>query len=224
MAVTAAPYGLIPVKQSNEAPSAGTQREFRIASGAAGMFFGTPVRIASGNLVPVSSATFGSSKADLYVGVFQGCVYTDSVGNRVFSENWPNGQVATNAVGFVAHDPETLFMVQASTANFDALSAVGTSYGLLNFASGNTATGRSTAALDIGGRAAGLLDRLERRQRQGPADDARQAARLVSTHRPAGRPPVRGSITTRSSSVPIDLSWPALAASQRVPCGRLRTT
>lgn len=154
MAVTAAPYGLVPVKQSNEAPSAGTQREFRIASGAAGMFFGTPVRVASGNLVPVSSATFGTSKADLYVGVFQGCVYTDSVGNRVYSENWPNGQVATNAVGFVAHDPETLFMVQASTANFDALSAIGSSYGLLNFAAGNTTTGRSTAALDIGGGAA----------------------------------------------------------------------
>lgn len=154
MAVTAAPYGLVPVKQSNEAPSAGTQREFRIASGAAGMFFGTPVRVNAGNLVPVSSATFGAAKADLYVGVFQGCVYTDSAGNRVYNESWPNGQVATNAIGFVAHDPETLFMVQASTANFDALSAIGSSYGLLNFASGNTTTGRSTAALDIASGAA----------------------------------------------------------------------
>lgn len=154
MAVTAAPYGLVPVKQSNDAPSAGTQREFRIASGAAGMFKGTPVRVNAGNLVPVSSATFGSSKADLYVGVFQGCVYTDAVGNRIFNDFWPNGQVATNAIGFVAHDPETLYMVQASTANFDALAAVGTSYGLLNFGAGNTATGRSTAALDIAGGAA----------------------------------------------------------------------
>ena len=154
MAATAAPYGLVPVKQANDAPSAGVQREFRIASGAAGMFKGTPVRVASGNLVPVSSATFGSSKADLYVGVFQGCKYTDAQGNIVYSDFWPNGTVATNAVGYVSHDPEVLYRVQAETANFDALAAVGTSYGLIRFGTGNPATGRSTAALDIASGAA----------------------------------------------------------------------
>jgi hypothetical protein len=154
MALTAAPYGLIPVKQANDAPSVGVQREFPIASGAAGMFKGTPVRVSSGNLVPVSSATFGSSKADLYVGVFQGCSYVDTSGNRQYADSWPNGLAVTGAVGYVAHDPETLFRVQASTANFNAVAAVGTSYGLLNFGSGNTATSRSTAALDIASGAA----------------------------------------------------------------------
>lgn len=154
MALTAAPYGLVPVKQANDAPSAGVQREFPIASGAAGMFKGTPVRVSSGNLVPVSSATFGSSKADLYVGVFQGCSYVDASGNRQYADSWPNGLAVTGAVGYVVHDPETLFRVQASTANFNAVAAVGTSYGLLNFASGNTANGRSTAALDIASGAA----------------------------------------------------------------------
>jgi hypothetical protein len=154
MALTAAPYGLIPVKQANDAPSAGVQREFPIASGAAGMFKGTPVRVNAGNLVPVSSATFGSSKADLYVGVFQGCSYVDASGNRQYADSWPNGLAVTGAVGYVSHDPEVLYRVQASTANFNAVAAVGTSYGLLNFGSGNTATGRSTAALDIASGAA----------------------------------------------------------------------
>jgi hypothetical protein len=154
MALTAAPYGLVPVKQANDAPSTGVQREFPIASGAAGMFKGTPVRVSSGNLVPVSGATFGSSKADLYVGVFQGCSYVDASGNRQYADSWPNGLAVTGAVGYVAHDPETLFRVQASTANFNAVAAVGTSYGLLNFGSGNAVTGRSTAALDIASGAA----------------------------------------------------------------------
>ncbi len=149
MALTAAPYGLVPIKQANDAPSAGVQREFPIASGAAGMFLGTPVRVNAGNLVPVSSATFGASKADLYVGVFQGCSYVDASGNRIYNESWPNGLVATGAVGYVSHDPETLFMVQASTAAFNAVTNVGNSFGLLNFGSGNAVTGRSTAALDI---------------------------------------------------------------------------
>jgi hypothetical protein len=149
MALTAAPYGLIPIRQANDAPSSGAQREFPIASGAAGMFFGTPVRVNAGNLVPVSSATFGSAKADLYVGVFAGCSYVDASGNRVYAENWPNGLAVTGAVGYVNHDPDTLFQVQASTPNFNALAAVGTSYALLNFGSGNAVTGRSTAALDI---------------------------------------------------------------------------
>lgn len=154
MALTAAPYGLVPVKQANDAPSAGVQREFPIASGATGMFIGTPVRVNAGNLVPVSTATFGAAKADLYVGVFAGCSYVDASGNRQYADSWPNGLAVTGAVGYVAHDPETLFMVQASTAGFNAVAAVGTSFGLLNFGAGNAFTGRSTAALDIAAGAA----------------------------------------------------------------------
>ena len=154
MAATAAPYGLMPVSLANGAPASGALVEFPIASGAAAMFKGTPVRVNSGNLVPVSSATFGSSKADLYVGVFQGCRYVDASGNPQWADAWPNALAVTGAVGMVLIDPNTLFMVQAETASFDAVAAVGTSYGLLRFGSGSTATGVSTAALDIASGAA----------------------------------------------------------------------
>lgn len=150
MPAIAAPYGLVPVRRRDGLPATGALTTYNIASGAAAMFRGSPVRIntANGTVVPVTSSVMGTSPRDMYVGVFNGCEYTDATGNRVHSNFFPNGTVTSDAVAYVIDDPNVVFKIQAQAADFNALAARGQRFEISQFASGNTVTGRSTARLD----------------------------------------------------------------------------
>lgn len=151
MSAVAAPYGLRPLRRSNGAPFVGALKEYPIASGTAAMFRGSPVRLNAGLLVPVTGNDLGAGTNDAYIGVLNGVRYTDATGNVIYNDYFPNAAVATNAVGFVYDDPNIVYAVQASTASQDVDAAVATAFLLANAAAGSTATGQSTAALNIAG-------------------------------------------------------------------------
>jgi hypothetical protein len=148
MPAIAAPYGLRPLRLSSGAPFSGALQKYRIASLAAGMFRGSPVRLSSGNLVPVTDGVFGSSPRDMYVGVLNGVEYRDAAGNMVYANSFPNGLAATEAFGFVIHDRDVIFQIQVQASGFDALANIGARYEISQHASGNATTGNSTARLN----------------------------------------------------------------------------
>lgn len=83
-------------------------QNYTIASGlAANIFTGDPVKMTgTGRNITVCAA------GDTVVGIFQGCEYTNSKGERVFSRYWPTGTVATEIVAHVIDDPDVEFLVK----------------------------------------------------------------------------------------------------------------
>jgi hypothetical protein len=83
------------------------------------------------------------------VGVFVGCSFTDPNTNQVvYSQLWPTGTVASDAMAFVVDDPSVLFTIQADGAP----SNTGDVYGknaLLVQTAPNTSLKVSRVSLDI---------------------------------------------------------------------------
>lgn len=52
------------------------------------------------------------STPGVILGVFGGCEYTNSLGERVFSHYWPASTAATNIIAHVYDDPDTIFSIQ----------------------------------------------------------------------------------------------------------------
>ena len=118
MSSVAAPFGLRPIGRLDN----GSQEVFRqypIASA-----YNT--NIATGDIVHLvdggsattieKQAAVGTSAIDL-VGIFIGCSYTDpNTKQKVFSQLWPAGTVASDAMAFVVDDPSVLFTIQADGA------------------------------------------------------------------------------------------------------------
>lgn len=94
-------------------------RQYPIASGLA-------VNIAAGDIVNLvdngTSTTItkqtatGDTSADIaMLGVFVGCTYTDpSTGQITFSNMFPSGTVASDALAYVVDDPQALYVVQGN--------------------------------------------------------------------------------------------------------------
>ena len=121
MAATSTPYGFRPVRMLGGQSNSASTSTYRIASGqATNIFNGMPVALnASGVIVPATAGFAG------LIGVFQGCAYTDPVAGYITRQFWPSGTVASDAVAYVADDPDQMWMAQCSVANFDALANVG---------------------------------------------------------------------------------------------------
>lgn len=79
------------------------------------------------------------------IGVFMGCAYTDpNTNQKTFSQYWPAGTVASDAVAYVCDDPHLVFKMQAdgtmaATTLFNNASVIDTAGGTL---------GRSKSAID----------------------------------------------------------------------------
>lgn len=150
MASSAAPYGLKPVNLVGGQPYAGSTRQIKIASGyAANIYNGSVVSVvAAGTLEIVDEV--GTNAAPFVagtVGVFVGCSYTDpNTKQKLFSQYWPSGTVASDAVGYVVDDPDVVFQIQAD----DTLgqNALGINIPVVNPTAGSTTTGNSTMAAD----------------------------------------------------------------------------
>lgn len=154
MATTATPYGLRPINLIGGQVFAGSTRQLMIASGyAANIFFGDIVAIGvNGTIVKVTNV---GTNADPFpagtVGVFMGCTYTDpNLKYKLFSQYWPTGTVASDAMAYVCDDPDALFQIQADDAVTQTM--LGSNFGV-NQNAGSTLNGDSNVTLDVATRA-----------------------------------------------------------------------
>jgi len=147
-----APYGLKPVNRIDGMPYAGATRLLSIASGyAANIFNGDLVTLVTGGTVE----KFTGTTTGAMVGVFLGCSYTDpSTKQPRFSQYWPTGTVAADAVAYVVDDPMALFQVAVTDASSVVVStttiaARGANMSLIQ-GTGNTNTGDSAVSVLAG--------------------------------------------------------------------------
>ena len=145
-----APYGLKPVGRVDGMPYAGATRQVQIASGyAANIFNGDIVQIDTNGQCIVSAVT--TSTAVFVAGVFLGCSYTNpSTKQKLFSQYWPTGTVASDAMAIIVDDPMAIFRVAVCSAGTTVASAtrafIGSNVTVLQTA-GSTATGNSSVSV-----------------------------------------------------------------------------
>ena len=152
MATTAAPYGLKPVNLIGGQPYAGSTRQLKIASGyASNIYNGSVVSIVADGVVEIVNelGTNASPFVAGTVGVFVGCTYTDpSTKQKLFSQYWPSGTVASDAMAYVVDDYDCVFQIQADDPVAQA--GLGSNIGVVNPTAGSAVTGNSTMAADVG--------------------------------------------------------------------------
>jgi hypothetical protein len=145
----AAPYGLKPINLIGGQVFAGSTREYSIPYGyAVDICYGDIVGLSRGNLarLTVSTGTLGT-----VAGVFLGCSFTNPVTKqKQFSQFWPSGTLAGDAVAVVCDDPDTVFKAaicsSGTTIASGARAMIGQNLAMINNA-GNLNTGDSRNAL-----------------------------------------------------------------------------
>lgn len=144
MAATATPMGAEPVGTLSASGSfSGKVRHIKIASGyAANVFYGDFVKMVAAGVIQKDTGTATMTP----VGVFMGCAYTDpNTKQKTFSQMWPTGTVASDAVAYVLDDPDAVFKMQSDESL--AQTDLGNNIGVVQNA-GSTDIGRSKNALD----------------------------------------------------------------------------
>jgi hypothetical protein len=144
MAATATPMGAEPVGTLSASGSfSGKVRHIKIASGyAANVFYGDFVKMVAAGVIQKDTGTATMTP----VGVFMGCAYTDpNTKQKTFSQMWPTGTVASDAVAYVLDDPDAVFKMQSDESL--AQTDLGNNIGVVQTA-GSTDIGRSKNALD----------------------------------------------------------------------------
>jgi hypothetical protein len=159
MAAVSSPYGFKPVNLIGGLPYAGSTRNIPIASGfGTNIYYGSLVYVLATGYLAIATSTGSDDSTNAFptgtastgcVGVFVGCSYTNpSTKQKVYSQYWPTGTVAADAVGIVVDDPNVVFQVQA--AGSLTFAAVGSNVILSAVQStntGSTTTGNSTTAV-----------------------------------------------------------------------------
>ena len=153
MANTDAPFGLRYVRNMQGNYNSSGQSRYRLTTSATAnttnVYTGDIVTQNTGGIVTrIARVDSGSATADIIVGVFNGCFYTDPTTSKpTWSNYWP-GNAATDAIAFIFDHPMDVFEVQADAAfpladlfgNFDIVDNTGT---------GNTDSGSSYMELDV---------------------------------------------------------------------------
>ena len=151
-----APYGLKPVSLVGGRVYSGSTRQMAIGSAhGTAIFFGDIVSMSASGTVWGTAAISTDSPVQI-AGVFQGCSYVNTAGQRVYSQYYPattSGTVdSTSAIwAYVADDPDLVMkvaLVSATTAISGQLRAslVGGTGALVNNI-GSTITGDSKIAM-----------------------------------------------------------------------------
>jgi len=163
------PYGFRPINLIGAQVFAGGTRQLPIQYGyATSIFYGDLVNLTRGTITKNTDTT--DSTGTGLVGVFLGCSYTDpSTKQKLFTQYWPSGTAAGDAVAYVCDDPDTVFKVVMCSATTvvasGAIPSIGQNYGLIQNA-GNANTGDSAVALlwsattttiDLAARVVGLV-------------------------------------------------------------------
>ena len=155
-----AAYGYKPINLIGGQVFSGSTRMYPISYGYnVNLFYGDPVTVTAGFAVTQASAV---STSNTIVGIFLGCSYTDpSTKQKRFSQYWPAGTLAGDAVAVVCDDPDAVFKAVAVGAASGAGSATVSSASAIligqNMAgtalttSGSTATGDSVSGVVAAG-------------------------------------------------------------------------
>lgn len=146
MANVATPIGAEPVGTLSASGSfTGKVRHIKIASGYnTDTFYGDFVALAAAGTVEKAAVT--TAVVTGTVGVFVGCAYTDPTTKQpTFSQYWPAGTAAADAVAYVCDDPKLVFQMQADGSI--AQTGLGNNVQAISTA-GSTSVGRSKNALD----------------------------------------------------------------------------
>ena len=159
MALTAAPYGLKPVKRADGMPYAGATSQYLIdpAGEATNLYYGQVVILGADGYIALSTATgadittnnLGGSGLGA-IGVFVGCEYVNSSGQLVQAQYYPTGTSNGDAIkAYVVDDPNVLFQVQADGAMDQSDIGANTLFAAVqSTTTGSTTTGNSTTAVD----------------------------------------------------------------------------
>lgn len=147
MSATATPNGLTPVKTFGEGYTSGGISRIPIASAyAESIYTGDPVFIVTSGTIERQDTV---ATANPCVGVFLGVEYTDPTLNYLLhSQRWPASTVASDALAYVATDPNAVLKIQADGTLAQA--DVGGNFLFATYAAGNDTNGRSAVALDAG--------------------------------------------------------------------------
>ena len=148
--VVSAPYGLKPINLIGGQVFSGSTRMYNITYAyATDIFYGDFVALVRGNLerLSVTSGAVGT-----IIGVFLGCSYTNpTTKQKQFSQYWPGGTTAGDAVAYVCDDPDTVFQAAVcstgTTMASGARAMIGRNLACLNN-TGSSSTGNSANALD----------------------------------------------------------------------------
>jgi len=145
-----APYGLKPVNLIGGQVFAGSTREVPIQYGSSvSIYYGDFVRVIRGNAMRLGITTDGTAQG--MVGVFLGCSYTNpQTKQKQFSQYWPGGTLAGDAVAIICDDPDTVFKAvvcsSGTTVASGSYAMIGQNYGVLDN-TGSANTGNSAVAL-----------------------------------------------------------------------------
>ena len=171
MALTAAPYGLKPVKRSDGMPYAGATSQYLIdpAGEATNLFYGQVVIIGADGYIALSTATGADITTNNLggnglgaIGVFVGCEYVNSSGQLVQAQYYPTGTSNGDAIkAYVVDDPNVLFQVQADGAMDQSDIGANTFFAAVqSTTTGSTTTGNSTSAVDATSQTAAAAFRI----------------------------------------------------------------
>lgn len=152
MSNAATPFGLRPIGTLS-GRSSEAFRQYPIASAYnTAIATGDIVQLADGGTattVTKQSGTGDDTTALNIAGIFLGCMYTDPVTNKpVWSQLWPAGTVASDAMAYVADDPDVTFAIQADGAPTNVNDVYGKNCLLVQTAP-STSMKVSRVALDI---------------------------------------------------------------------------
>ena len=159
MALTAAPYGLRPVKRADGLPYAGATTQYLIDPAGEGtnLFNGQVVHIGADGYVALSTATGADGTTNALptgttltgsLGVFVGCEYINAQGQLIFSQYYPSGTTGV-VKAYVVDDPNVLFQVQLDGAADQSDIGANTFFAAAQSTStGSTQTGNSTSAVE----------------------------------------------------------------------------
>jgi hypothetical protein len=153
-------------------PYAGAVRQYLIdpAGEASNLFYGQVVILGDDGYIALCTATgadlttnnLGGSGVGA-VGVFVGCEYVNTEGQRVQSQYYPSGQNNSSApmYAYVVDDPDVLFQAQLDASGAQTIIGTNTFFAAVQSTStGSTATGNSTSALDATVQAADAAFRI----------------------------------------------------------------
>lgn len=148
-----APYGLKPINLIGGQVFSGSTRMYPIQYGyATNIFNGDFVVLSRGFVTRAAVAATTSSNA--VTGVFLGCSFTNPVTKqKTFSQFWPTGTLAGDAVAYVCDDPDTVFKAVVCSATTvlasGAKALVGTNLSMIDNAAvaSSLATGNSANAV-----------------------------------------------------------------------------
>lgn len=147
-----APYGLQPVNLIGGQVFAGSTRSLPIQYGyATNIYYGDFVSLNRGFITRTAISTASFTSTALPVGIFLGVSYTNpTTKQKQFSQYWPAGVLAGDAMAIVTDDPDTVFKAVAVTSGVVVASAasalVGQNVGYVDNG-GNANTGNSLNAV-----------------------------------------------------------------------------